>query len=76
MCDQGMRVVYTPEAILSYEGAYHGKSCLQNSSILVSKWGDKIRNDLERFLQEDGFYLWKRENGSLEAKPKCREVDL
>jgi GT2 family glycosyltransferase len=60
MCDQGMRVVYSPEAIVSYKGAHRGKSCLQNSSILVSKWGDKIRSDLERLFQEDGFYLSKR----------------
>lgn len=63
--EQGMKVIYTPESIL-----YHyqdvsfseGNNYLHNSFVLPSKWAGKIKSDLDRFLQEDGFSLRKKDN--------------
>ncbi|MBI3354439.1 MAG: hypothetical protein HY034_06090 [Nitrospirae bacterium] len=53
--EQGMKVIYTPEPIF-YTFNSH------NSFVLPSKWAGKIKSDLDRFLQEDGFSLRKKDN--------------
>jgi len=77
--ERGMKVVYTHEATIyvNHNPAYREeKDDSQNLSALISKWGDKIKSDLENILLEDGFYLHKRENGFLEVEPNDRKVDL
>lgn len=47
-----MRIVYAQEPIIDSEGAYRVKSYLQNSSILLSKWGQREMGQCSRrFIQ-------------------------
>lgn len=77
--ERGMKVVYTPEAILYYYGDVairEDKTYLQNSSDLIPKWADRIKPDLDRFLQEDGFFIRKIADtyymlSDTECKMKC-----
>lgn len=63
---QGMRVLYTPEAIIYHhckgEGLSECRTCSQDSYITGSNWSEKIESDLERCLNEDGFSLCKTGN--------------
>lgn len=70
--ERGMKVVYTPEAtVYLYRDLPYmeDKDYLQNSSMLVSRWKDKIEMDLDGLLEEDGFSLCKTDNPYLEVKP-------
>ena len=56
----GMKVVYTPEAMIYYD------EDITPAPILISRWDGKIENDLERILKEDGFSLRKTDEHFLQ----------
>ncbi len=63
--EQGMKVIYTPEPILyHYQDVSFGEgnNYSHNSFVLPSKWAERIKFDLDRFLQEDGFSPHKKDN--------------
>lgn len=62
MREQGKKVIYIPEATVYQYGNGISDKYDMNLSFIESKWGEKIKNDLDSFLSEDGFFLHKTDN--------------
>ena len=65
ICEQGMKVVYAPEAVITcpeHSPCREDEDDSASFPLLMSKWRGKIKSDLYQFLKEDGFSLKTSDN--------------